>query len=95
MNLSTRHWWPDLPMRHWARGYGRDTLLRDARSARISGEDEAAFAQHVASLLDSAEDRRALAEAGPLDARAWSTEVLMRRAVELYASLARPMPALA
>lgn len=74
---------------------GTATVLRDARSARVSEEDEEAFAQHVASLLDSAEDRRALAEAGPLDARAWSTEVLMRRAVELYASLARPMPALA
>lgn len=74
---------------------GTATVLRDARSARISGEDEAAFAQHVASLLDSAEDRRALAEAGPLDARAWSTEVLMRRAVELYAGLARPMPVVA
>ena len=74
---------------------GTATVLREARSARVSEEDEEAFAQHVASLLDSAEDRRALAEAGPLDARAWSTEVLMRRAVELYASLARPMPALA
>jgi glycosyltransferase involved in cell wall biosynthesis len=74
---------------------GTATVLRDARSARVSEEDETVFAGHVALLLDSAEDRRALAEAGPLDARAWSTEVLMGRAVELYASLLRPLPALA
>lgn len=74
---------------------GTATVLRDARSARISDEDEAAFADHVAALLRSPETRSALSEAGPLDARAWSTDALMARAVEVYASLARPMTAFA
>ena len=74
---------------------GTATVLRDARSARISDEDEAAFADHVATLLRSPQARRALSDAGPLDARAWSTDALMARAVALYASLARPLPAFA
>jgi sulfate permease, SulP family len=32
---AARHWWPDLPVRHWARQYDRDTLLRDALAAAI------------------------------------------------------------
>lgn len=74
---------------------GTATVLQDARSAQVSEEDEHAFAGHVAGLLLSRERREALAQAGPEDARAWSTQVLMQRAVALYASLARPMPALA
>ncbi|TWI12047.1 glycosyltransferase involved in cell wall biosynthesis [Lysobacter ruishenii] len=74
---------------------GTATVLRDARSARVSEEDETAFSGHVASLLRAPEARAALAQAGPIDASAWSTEVLMRRVVDLYASLARPFPALA
>lgn len=35
MNLPKRHWWPDLPVLHWAREYDRDTLLRDAVAAVI------------------------------------------------------------
>ncbi|GAB3750639.1 glycosyltransferase [Lysobacter olei] len=74
---------------------GTATVLRDARSARVSDEDEAAFAEHVATLLRAPDVRRALADAGPLDARAWSTDALMTRVVDLYASVARPLPALA
>ena len=32
---AARHWCPDLPVRHWARQYDRDTLLRDALAAAI------------------------------------------------------------
>ena len=32
---AARHWWPDLPVRHWVRQYDRDTLLRDALAAAI------------------------------------------------------------
>lgn len=71
---------------------GTATVLRDARSARISHEDEAAFAEHVASLLRSPDHRRALSEAGPLDARRWSTDALMQQAEGLYASLVRGSP---
>jgi glycosyltransferase involved in cell wall biosynthesis len=74
---------------------GTATVLRHARSARISDEDEAAFADHVATLLRSPEARRALSDAGPLDARGWSTDALMARAVTLYARLARPLTAFA
>lgn len=74
---------------------GTATVLRGARSAMVSDEDEAAFAGHVATLLRSQEARRALAEAGPHDARAWSSEVLMAHAVDLYAALARPVAAFA
>ncbi|AOS79706.1 MULTISPECIES: SulP family inorganic anion transporter [Hydrogenophaga] len=35
MNPPKRHWWPDLPVLHWARDYDRDTLLRDAVAAVI------------------------------------------------------------
>ena len=71
---------------------GTATVLRDARSARVSGGDEADFAGHVADLLRSPEARRALSQAGPVDARRWSTDALMQHAEGLYASLARPTP---
>src|SRR5690606_21758704 len=32
---AARRWSPDLPVRHWARQYDRDTLLRDALAAAI------------------------------------------------------------
>lgn len=67
---------------------GTATVLKDTRSARISEEDAAAFAGHVAALLRDPEQRRALSANGPVEARAWSTEVLMARAESLYASLA-------
>jgi glycosyltransferase involved in cell wall biosynthesis len=67
---------------------GTATVLRDARSARISEEDVDAFAGHVARLLRSPDERVALSEAGPGDAQAWSTEGLMARVVALYARLA-------
>lgn len=68
---------------------GTATVLRDAHSACISEEDVAVFARHVAQLLRSPAERAVLAAAGPTDAKAWSTEVLMQRAGALYAELAK------
>ena len=67
---------------------GTATVLRDARSARISAEDPDAFAEQVARLLRSPAERAELSNQGPLDARAWSIEGLMQRVVDLYARLA-------
>ena len=68
---------------------GTATVLRDARSARVSVEDVDIFADHVAQLLRSPAERAVLSNAGALDAQAWSTDGLMAQVVELYASLAR------
>jgi len=67
---------------------GTATVLREARSARISEENVDIFAAHVARLLRSPAERAALAKAGPLDAQAWSTDGLMKQVVELYSGLA-------
>jgi glycosyltransferase involved in cell wall biosynthesis len=67
---------------------GTATVLRHAKSARISGENVREFAGHVATLLHSAEQRKALADAGPHDAAAWSAPILMERVVHLYRGLA-------
>jgi glycosyltransferase involved in cell wall biosynthesis len=67
---------------------GTATVLKNARSARVSGEDIAEFASHVAALLRSPLERLRLAEAGPLDAHAWSAPVLIRQVTDLYARLA-------
>ncbi|WP_407351806.1 glycosyltransferase [Luteimonas sp. R10] len=66
---------------------GTAMVLRDARSARVSSEDVDAFAGHVAALLRSPAERAALAAAGPGDAKAWSNDALMQRAVALYREL--------
>ena len=66
---------------------GTATVLRHAKSARISGEDVGEFAGNVAALLRSAQERKALAEAGPHDAAAWSAPLLMERVVKLYRDL--------
>lgn len=71
---------------------GTATVLADARSARVSEEDVATFANHVAALLSDSEARRVLALAGPDDAAAWSSEALMQRVVGLYARLAADDP---
>lgn len=72
---------------------GTATVLRHARSARVSAEDVAEFAGHVAAVLRSPALRAALLASGPADARAWSAPVLMRKTVDLYAQLAsRPAP---
>ena len=68
---------------------GTATVLRGAASARVSEEDVAAFAGHVADLLRSADRRAALSAAGPVDAAAWSTDGLMPQVVSLYERLAR------
>ncbi len=67
---------------------GTATVLRDARSAVVSGEDVDEFAGHVAGLLRDPARRAALSAAGPIDAQAWSAEGLMRKAVALYGGLA-------
>lgn len=66
---------------------GTATVLRHAKSARISREDVKEFAENVAVLLRSAQERKALADAGPNDAAAWSAPVLMERVVQLYRDL--------
>ena len=69
---------------------GTATVLRHAKSARISREDVREFAENVAVLLRSPQERKALAEAGPNDAAAWSAPVLMQRVVQLYRDLGEP-----
>jgi glycosyltransferase involved in cell wall biosynthesis len=66
---------------------GTATVLRHAKSARISRADVHEFAENVAVLLRSAQERKALADAGPHDAAAWSAPVLMERVVQLYRDL--------
>jgi glycosyltransferase involved in cell wall biosynthesis len=67
---------------------GTETVLRQARGARVSAEDVGAFAGHVAELLRSPELRARMAQAGREDAQAWSAPALMRTTVELYERLA-------
>jgi 1,2-diacylglycerol 3-alpha-glucosyltransferase len=69
---------------------GTATVLKDAKSARISEQSVGEFASNVAALLRSPGDRKALSDAGPEDARAWSAPVLMKRVVELYSRLSAP-----
>jgi glycosyltransferase involved in cell wall biosynthesis len=68
---------------------GTATVLRDARSARISGEDIDEFANNVAALLRSSAERQRLAEAGPHDAHGWSASELMNQVELLYQRLLR------
>ncbi len=72
---------------------GTATVLRGARSARVSAPDVGEFANHVAVLLRSPAERRALADAGPQDAQAWSAPVLMERVVDVYTNLCALQPA--
>lgn len=67
---------------------GTATVLREARSARISEENVDTFAARVAQLLRSPAERKALSDAGPADGQAWSTDGLMQQVVGLYAALA-------
>jgi glycosyltransferase involved in cell wall biosynthesis len=67
---------------------GTATVLRGARSALVSEERVDAFAELVARLLRSPQDRRALSAAGPLDAEKWSAGALMRKVVAMYERLA-------
>lgn len=66
---------------------GTATVLKDARCARISGENVDEFAGHVADLLHSPAERKLLSAAGTKDAVAWSAPALMGRVVDLYTSL--------
>jgi len=72
---------------------GTATVLRGARGARVSAPDVGQFADHVAALLRSPAERRALADAGPQDAQAWSAPVLMEQVVDLYTNLRAAQPA--
>lgn len=71
---------------------GTATVLRDARSAVIADEDVDSFANTVAQVLRDPVRREALSAAGPQDAQAWSTDVLMHKAETLYARLASSSP---
>lgn len=66
---------------------GTATVLEGARGARVSEEDPAQFAAHVAGLLRSPSHREVLAAASLVDARAWSVDGLMARVEELYVRL--------
>ena len=68
---------------------GTATVLANAHSARVSTEDVATFAGHVAALLRSPPERKVLSLAGPEDAKVWSVLVLMPQVVDLYASLTK------
>lgn len=68
---------------------GSATVLAEARCARISNGQLDDFAGHAAHLLRNPDQRRALAEAGPVDARGWSAPALMQKALTLYRQLAR------
>ena len=74
---------------------GTATVLRGARSALVSEPVVGVFARHVAELLQSPSRRKALAEAGPQDAQAWSAPVLMERVVNLYTNLRSARPSAA
>jgi glycosyltransferase involved in cell wall biosynthesis len=63
---------------------GTATVLAGTRSAQVSEESVDAFAGLVSALLRDAPRRAALSCAGPGDARAWSVDVLMDKAVQLY-----------
>ena len=68
---------------------GTATVLKSAKSARISAENVAEFSGHVAELLRSPETRQQLAKAGPVDAEAWSAPPLMQQVIDLYQGLSR------
>ena len=67
---------------------GTATVLRDTKSALISAVDVGAFAELVARLMRSPDERRALSAAGPIDAERWSAGALMRKVVAMYERLA-------
>ena len=67
---------------------GTATVLKGARSARVSEIDAVTFADHVDALLQSQSERESLSAAGPRDANAWSAPVLMGNVLELYAQVA-------
>ncbi|MBF6025296.1 glycosyltransferase [Lysobacter niastensis] len=68
---------------------GTATVLRGSHGAVTAPMDEAVFAGTVAQVLRDPQLRHSLAQAGPMDARAWSNDVLIGRVVDLYAG-ARP-----
>lgn len=76
---------------------GTATVLAGAHGALVAQEDVEDFAGKVAQVLRSPTLRESLGEGGRLDARRWSTDVLMGQVEALYAVLAgsRGMPAVA
>ena len=68
---------------------GTATVLRDARSALISEENAETFAACVTRLLRAPHERAGLSAAGPIDARKWGAQALMRGIVALYEQLAQ------
>jgi len=74
---------------------GTAMVLRDTHSAVIAPEDVDAFTEKTAQVLRSPELRARLSAAGPVDARRWSSETLMRQVESLYGSLAQERAELA
>lgn len=66
---------------------GTATVLRDARCARICGENVGEFASAVAHLLRHRTERLRMASFAKADARAWSAPVLMEQVEQLYERL--------
>lgn len=66
---------------------GTATVLRNARCARISGENVGEFANSVAALLRDSAERLRLARFAKEDACAWSAPALMDQVERLYERL--------
>jgi len=67
---------------------GTATVLEGTRCARIAPDDNAGFAAALSAVLRDDELRGRLAAAGPTDARRWSADAIMDRAIALYEMLA-------
>lgn len=67
---------------------GTATVLDGASCARIAPDDGAGFVATLGAVLRDGNLRATLAAAGPHDARHWSAEAIMDRAVALYQALA-------
>ncbi|WP_246371223.1 glycosyltransferase [Marilutibacter penaei] len=66
---------------------GTAKVLEGTRAALVAPEDEAGFADAVDQVLSDRALRDRLSEAGPDEARRWSTDTLMGRVVSLYQRL--------
>ncbi len=66
---------------------GTATVLNGTRSTRVSEPNAGEFAEHVATLLRSPEQRQVLSATSSGDVAAWSAPVLMDQVLALYAKL--------
>ncbi|HEY2395743.1 MAG TPA: glycosyltransferase [Rudaea sp.] len=74
---------------------GTATVLAGTRSARVSEPNVGEFAEHIAQLLRSPQQRQILSAASLGDVAAWSAPVLMELVLALYAKLSAHQRALA